>query len=125
MKEKLFSVTAKDLEWSYFVGPGKGGQAKQKCSSGVQCTHSPSGAIGRCSEDRSQLQNKRDAFHKMANTIQFRKWVALKVMEIDEGKTLEKSIDDSMTENNIITEVKIDGKWGKIDCKELTDEEEN
>ena len=46
MREKLFTLTAKNFRWDYFRGSGKGGQKRNKTSSGVRCTHEESGAVG-------------------------------------------------------------------------------
>lgn len=45
-KQLLFSVTAKDCEWSYTRGTGAGGQKKNKTSSAVHCSHKQSKAHG-------------------------------------------------------------------------------
>ena len=70
-RELLFSVTAKDCEWSYTKGTGAGGQKRNKTSSAVHCTHRPSGAHGYSEASRSQHDNKREAFVKMAESKEF------------------------------------------------------
>lgn len=73
-KEVLFSITANDCHWDYFRGSGKGGQKRNKTSSGVRCTHIESGAVGQSDDTRSQHQNKRIAFERMAATEKFKAW---------------------------------------------------
>jgi protein subunit release factor B len=73
-KKLLFSVTANDCEWSYTKGTGAGGQKRNKTSSAVHCTHRPSGAHGYSEASRSQLDNKREAFRKMAESKEFKTW---------------------------------------------------
>ena len=117
MKELLFSIKAEDCEWSYFKGSGKGGQKKQKTSSGVAVLHRPSGATGECSENRQQHLNKRIAWNRMANSIAMRRWINKRIAEIDMGKTIEQWADEQIKPDKIKTEIKIDGKW--IETKEL------
>jgi len=74
-KELLFSVTAKDCEWSYTKGTGSGGQKKNKTSSAVHCMHRPSGAHGYSEASRSQHDNKIEAFEKMFKTKEFQAWI--------------------------------------------------
>jgi len=73
-KELLFSVTAKDCDWDYVRGSGKGGQKRNKTSSAVRCRHRPSGAIGYAEDTRSQATNKQLAFRRMAESAEFIKW---------------------------------------------------
>ena len=73
-RELLFSVTANDCEWSYTKGTGAGGQKRNKTSSAVHCIHRPSGAHAYSEGSRSQADNKRDAFVKMAESAEFKKW---------------------------------------------------
>lgn len=74
MSEILFSLTAKDFRWDYFRGSGKGGQKRNKTSSGVRCTHPESGAVGQSDDTRSQHTNKSIAFERMANSTRFKTW---------------------------------------------------
>ena len=73
-KTVLFSVTAADCRWDYFRGSGKGGQKRNKTESGVRCTHVASGAVGQSDDTRSQHDNKRTAFKRMAETAKFKAW---------------------------------------------------
>ncbi len=83
MKERklLFSVTKNDCEWSYTRGTGAGGQKRNKTSSAVHCMHRPSGAHGYSEASRSQHDNKRDAFVKMAESPEFQRWNRLEAMK--------------------------------------------
>lgn len=73
-KELLFSVTAADCRFDYYRGTGPGGQKRNKTESGVRCTHIASGAVGSSDETRSQHENKRKAFRKMAESAEFKAW---------------------------------------------------
>lgn len=56
-------------------GSGKGGQNRNKRDTAVRIVHPPSGAVGESQEQRSQLQNKRAAFVRMANHPRFKLWL--------------------------------------------------
>lgn len=115
MKELLFSVTASDCEWSYTKGTGCGGQKKNKTSSAVHCTHRPSGARGYSESSRSQLDNKRDAFNKMVNTEEFKKWHHLETLRRS-GKMQDIELQVAKELRKIKVEVKDeDGKWIEVD----------
>ena len=76
-REKLFSVTIHDCRVDTYRGSGKGGQNRNKRDTAVRIVHEPSGAVGQSEEQRNQLQNKKTAFRRMANTKEFQKWVRL------------------------------------------------
>jgi protein subunit release factor B len=127
-RERIRIVSRGDLDISYFIGPGKGGQKKQKTSSGCQIIHRASGAVGRCSEDRSQERNKRTAFLNMLKTPKMKFWLSKKLYEIREQETLEESIEKSMTPPNLKFEIKDNnGKWTEVEAdyfdKEIAKEE--
>lgn len=71
-RQLMFSVTIKDCEVQTFRSGGKGGQNQNKRDTGVRIIHHPSGARGEARDERSQLQNKRLAFTRMANHPLFR-----------------------------------------------------
>ena len=78
-KTKLFSITASDCEFQVFRGSGNGGQKKQKTSSGVRCTHAPSGAEGKATDHREQSVNRKTAFERMVASKEFQSWLNLKI----------------------------------------------
>lgn len=78
-KEKLFSVSIHDCRVDTYRGSGKGGQNRNKRDTAVRVVHEPSGAVGQCEEQRNQLQNKKVAFKRMAETKAFRDWVRREV----------------------------------------------
>lgn len=123
-KKLLFSVTAKDCEWSYTRGSGNGGQKKNKTSSAVHCMHRPSGAHGYSEASRSQADNKRDAFVKMAQSDKFQKWNKLEAMKrcgiLDE---IDRKVAEEMTKVKI--EIRVDGKWTEVKEHMLVDDPED
>ena len=113
-KELLFSVTANDCEFSYTRGTGPGGQKRNKTSSAVHCFHPASGARSYSDITRSQHDNKRDAFVKMINTPEFKKWHKLEIMRrmgtlADIEQTVEREL-----QINTKVEGRLNGKWVDI-----------
>jgi len=121
-KELLFSVTAKDCEWSYTKGTGSGGQKKNKTSSAVHCIHRPSGAHGYSEASRSQHDNKIDAFEKMFNTKEFQAWVK---HEAARRTGLLSVIDENVRKElrKVKVEVKMDGVWIEVNKDDPLDKE--
>ena len=96
-KELVFSVTAKDCEWSYARGSGKGGQKRNKTSSAVRCVHTESGAVGQSDDTRSQHRNKRIAFRRMAQTKEFTVWHKIEVSRrLGRYKQVEERVNELM-----------------------------
>ena len=113
-KELLFSVGIDECEVQTFRAGGKGGQNQNKRDTGIIIIHHPSGARGESREHRSQLQNKKAAFRRMAESPAFRYWVAVRSGRIESEKEyLERMLDPK----NIRVEVKENGKWVETDGK--------
>lgn len=74
MRQLVCRVTIKDCQVQTFRVSGAGGQHRDKTSAGVRVVHPPSGAVGKCTEHRSQHANKRTAFVRMAETPEFERW---------------------------------------------------
>lgn len=70
-RTRILSVTIHDCEVQHFRSGGKGGQNQNKRDTGTRVIHRPSGARGESREERSQLQNKRKAFVRMAQSREF------------------------------------------------------
>jgi protein subunit release factor B len=97
-KEILFKITAKDCNWDYYRGSGKGGQKKNKTSSAVRCKHRSSKAIGQAQDTRSKKQNKRLAFRRMFESKEFQKWLKIEIAIVTD-------------ERDFRVEVRKDGRW--------------
>lgn len=121
MKEKVFSVTIADCEVQTFRSGGKGGQHQNKTESGVRIIHHPSGAVAECREERDQLQNKKKAFRKMAESKEFQLWIKAKTASIIyDGPSVEDRVNMAMSPENLKTEVKDrNGLWVKASEEDL------
>lgn len=115
MKEKINIASKKDFDISYFKGSGAGGQNRQKNATGVQLIHRESGAMGRCSETRSLIQNKKKAFENLVKTPKFKLFINKKLYEIQQGETMEQAVERAMISENLDVQIKQDGKWVSID----------
>jgi protein subunit release factor B len=123
-KQLLFSVTAADCRWDYYVASGDGGQNRQKRNTAVRCTHIASGAVGKSSDGRSQEQNRKVAFQHMAESEVFKKWhkieIARRTGRLD---AIDRKVEEALAPTNIKTEVRDEkGLWKKIDESEIKDE---
>lgn len=107
-RELLFSVTIADCEVQTFRSGGKGGQNQNKRDTGVRIIHHPSGARGESREERSQLQNKRTAFRRMAETPAFRYWVSVQTGRVQSD---EEYLADALRPENLRVEYRVDGRW--------------
>lgn len=111
MREKVLTVTAKDCELQTFRAGGKGGQNQNKRDTGVRWIHHPSGARGESREYRTQWQNKKAAWKKMANDPKFRYWVEVVTKKIETEKAY---LERMMKPENIKVEVRENGKWTEM-----------
>lgn len=121
-KKLLFSITASDCEWSYTKGTGAGGQKRNKTSSAVHCKHPPSGARGYAEDSRSQLDNKRLAFERMANTPEFKKWHQIETMK---RMGVLSQIEDEVKRQleKVKVEIRVDGIWTEVNKNDPLDKE--
>lgn len=115
-KELLFSVTASDCDWETMRGTGPGGQKRNKTDSKVRCIHRASGAVGESDETRSQQQNRKLAFLKMAQTETFKKWHKIETSKRTGLLTqVEESVTKMMNERNLRVEGKDEnGRWVEL-----------
>lgn len=108
MRERVLTVTIHDCEVQTFSAGGPGGQNQNRRSTGVRVIHEPSGARGESREERSQLQNKKAAFKRMAGSKEFQLWVKL---QSGLGAKAAAEVERAMFPSNLKVEFKIDGKW--------------
>lgn len=119
-REKLFSVTIHDCVVYTKRGSGKGGQNRNKRDTAVRIVHAPSGAIGESQEERSQLQNKRAAWHRLVGSGKFRVWLNREIWIREGLPSPEQQTEAAMAPANIRTETKDHrGRWQVVDLAEL------
>lgn len=115
--QKLFSVTTADLREERYRGSGAGGQNRNKRDTGVRFTHEPSGAVGESEAERSQVQNRREAFRKMASSPRFIMWAKAQGQARIEGHaSLDRKVDEMMDERNMRIEIGVDCAPGESVC---------
>lgn len=111
-RTKLFSITIADCRVDTFTVGGHGGSGKDTSNTGVRVTHEPSGASAEGTRTRSQLQNKRIAFRKMAESPKFHAWVKAKVAGMN---PIDKIVEEAMSPEHIREEVYQNGVWTKLE----------
>lgn len=122
-KEILFTVTANDCDWQYIRGTGPGGQKRNRTASKVRCTHRASGATGESDETRSQHDNKRLAFRKMAESQEFKTWHKLETAKrLGTMIDINEKVENQMRDTNLKVEGKVDGRWVPVEEAEWIDE---
>ena len=125
-RELLFSITKKDFEIQTFRCGGHGGQNVNKVETGVRIINKESGAVGESRQERSQYQNKRTAFKRLAESQKFKEWHNRKIYEVLANITIEQAVDKMMASENIKVEIKDDtGKWIDWDIKKDNTPESN
>lgn len=116
-RRKILSVTIHDCEVQHFRSGGKGGQNQNKRDTGCRVIHHPSGARGESREERSQLQNKRAAFKRMAESPRFKVWL---MRELGQEMVREQEFADMVIPpEQVKIEVKRNGRWVEVPESEL------
>lgn len=111
-RELLFSVTIADCKVQDFAAGGPGGQHQNRRHTGIRITHPPSGAVGESREHRSQIQNKRAAFERMAASEKFQAWAKVEAARRTGRPSIEDRVEAAMNPANIKVEVRgEDGRW--------------
>lgn len=106
-------MTTHDCKVDTFSSGGKGGQNVNRRSTGVRVTHPPSGAIGKATDERSQLQNKRLAFRRMSESQEFKNWVR---RQAGEDVRLLAAVERELWPDRTKMEVKdSDGNWVPVE----------
>lgn len=116
-RELLFTLTAKDFKWEFYKSSGPGGQNKNKRDTACRCIHPESGAIGNASEERSQGQNRKQAFIRCVESEKFKAWHRLecnyRLLTEQKKKEIAEYVEREMSkEENFLIEVKdSSGNW--------------
>jgi protein subunit release factor A len=110
-KELIFSVSIQDCEIQTFPCGKNGGQNGNRNQTGVRLIHNPSGARGESREFKSQLQNKRAAFERMAMTEKFQWWCKSQAQKFMGKKSIDQTVDELMSSEHIKVEFLSEEGW--------------
>lgn len=110
--ERILSVTLADCDVQTFRAGGNGGQNQNKRDTGVRIIHRASGAVAESREERSQLQNKKKAFRKMAETSKFQAWLRIAT---GRAAVAEDQVRRDMAPQNLRIEGRETGTWEVIE----------
>lgn len=121
MNEPILSLGKKDFIIRTFRPSGNGGQKMQKTSSGVEVVHPASGATGRCTETRSQHQNRQIALQRLSETPAFRYWVSAVTNNQKTEKEIEAEVERELNDPSITkTEIRVaKDTWIEVTEKDL------
>lgn len=108
MKEKILTVTIHDCIVQTFRSGGPGGQNQNKRDTGVRIIHEPSGAVAESREERSQLQNKKTAWQKLAAHPKMLLWIKL---QSGLSAKIAAEVDRDMWPSNLRIDFREEGKW--------------
>lgn len=70
-KAQELQIKAEDIEESFVLGSGKGGQKINKTASCVLLRHTPTGTEVRCQKHREQSKNRLSAYKLLIDKIEF------------------------------------------------------
>ena len=105
-----FTVTAKDLEISYFSGSGAGGQHRNKHMNCVRMYHPDSGVRVTAQDHRERSRNISDALERLSNHPKFKFFCEQKLKEIEGLETIEQTVEKQVQEAEVFLQ-KPDGEF--------------
>jgi protein subunit release factor A len=111
--ERLFSITKKDLQVTYFSGKGKGGQHRNRHMNCVRLKHLESGITVTGQSNKERKSNIKEALNNLVKHPKFKMWLNSKIVEIDEGKRIEEKVEEMIKPENLKFETVKDGKWSE------------
>lgn len=108
-RKLIVSITRKDCTRQTFRGSGPGGQHRNKRDTGVRWIHPPSGARGEASEMKSQHQNEKVAWRRMAESPEMSLWLK---MQGGMAAVIDANVEKAMQPRNLLVEGKDEeGRW--------------
>jgi protein subunit release factor B len=114
-KELVFSLTKKDFEITWFSGRGAGGQYRNRHKNCCRIKHIETGIIGTGQSQRSQEQNRKEAFMSLTNNKKFKAWLNIKTSaEVFDLVTVLRQVDEAMDASQLKFEFMRNGEWVEV-----------
>ncbi len=110
------SVTMADCELQTFTSGGPGGQHQNRSQTGVRIIHKASGARGEARDERSQAQNKKLAWRRMAESPKFQLWLRREL-----GQEMVRESELQIPAHDVKVEARQQGRWTQVDETVLSD----
>ena len=98
-KQRILHITAADCDRQTFRSGGKGGQNQNKRDTGVRFVHHASGARGEARDGRTQKENEKKAWRRMAESKEFQAW--LRVEHARAIGAIDAAVADAMRPENL------------------------
>lgn len=102
---RLFSVTRKDMEVTWYCSGGAGGQKKNKTKNACRIKHPASGALVTAQERRERSANLKAALRRLVDSPKFKVWCNRRIYECLERETVEEAVEKQMRPENLRTEL--------------------
>ncbi len=110
-RRRILSVTTADCIFQTFTSGGPGGQHQNRSQTGVRYIHKESGARGESRDERSQLQNRKLAWRRMAESKEFQLWLRITL-----GQEMAREAEvERMPRGDFKFEVRRQGRWVQVD----------
>ena len=122
MRKLWWSVTINDCDIQHFSVGGPGGGGKDTSNTGVRIVHRASGATGEGREERSQVQNLRAAWRRMAASSKFKTWHRMECARRAGEPSIDTLVYDAMRPVNLKIEVRDGSAWNECTCGLVADE---
>jgi len=103
MKEHLFTITKKDMNITYFLGKGVGGQHRNRHMNCVRLNHKDSNTLVTGQSHKKKQSNIKEALNNLVKHPKFKLWHNIRVREVIDKKTIEELVEEQM--KNIKVEV--------------------
>jgi peptide chain release factor 1 len=117
-KQLVLSITKKDFRVETFrSGKHCGGQNSNSRDTAVRITHIASGVVAECQEERNQLQNKKRAFMRLAESPAFKNWHKIEVARLMGQEIESRSLPSERVRTYNLPDKRItDHKRGTVYC---------
>ena len=100
--KSLLTLTKKNFIVTFFSGKGAGGQHRNKHKNCVRISHPGSGVTGIGTEQKSRTQNRKIAFKRLTDNLNFKAWLKIKSIHEEE---LQARVKEAMLPENLKIEV--------------------